>query len=280
MRQASWSESHVTCAQTDLERSHEADLRRVAFGAMPLGEAFQTLAYGQEEQARVGAELLEREIWAVTAILAASAPIWRQRAQPTLCFAVQSRLEPVTFHLEVGTFAHLAALDNPSPGEQELIAATGPCWARVYPHHDRQLAGQIGALACSYMRMPVAEAVAILGLETILDHLEAATRATGRAVLDQAAVQARRQAQVLKAEQVLGWGAELPAEARTRTTPLLTRLALALVGEVRQERLVLGTAYLGLLAILLCLLGILPELLTALTLAGVCLAIWAYRTSR
>jgi hypothetical protein len=244
---------------------------------MPLGEAFQTLALQQEVQALGAVELLEREIWVVTAILATSGPIWRQLPQPTISFPLRSSQGPATCHLEVGIFAHLAALDAPSPDELELIAAAGPCWARVYPHNDRRLAGQSGAMACSYVPIPVAEAVALLGLETILTQLETATRAAGRSLLDNAAVQALRWTQVARAEHTLGWGANPPVEVPAPTLSLCSRLALVLAS---QERLVLGTAYLALLAILLCLLGVLPELLAALSLGAAGLVIWAYRSSR
>jgi hypothetical protein len=51
------------------------DLQRAACGEVPLPEAFLTLASHQEEQARTAVDLLEREIWAVTVLLAGSGPL-------------------------------------------------------------------------------------------------------------------------------------------------------------------------------------------------------------
>jgi hypothetical protein len=139
----------------------------------------------------------------------------------------------------VGYFAHLAALDAPTAAERELIAATAPCWARVYPHEDRQRAGQSGALACSYVPIPMAEAVATLGLERIL-------------------TQDERQARLLRAERALGWE-PAPADAPVAAAmPIRTRLVLALLEPGSRARLALGAAFLGLVLILLCLLVGIP----------------------
>jgi hypothetical protein len=208
-----------------------------------------TLAHYQEEQARTAADLLERETWALTAILTRSEPIWRQLPNPTLRFVLS---HPDELHLELGSYSHLAALVAPTVDEQALIAATLPCWARVLPASQRRVAGQAGPLACSYVGISVAEAVATLGFGRILDRIEGAARTAGQAMLARAQVERERQARILSVEQMLGWGPD-PADVRLdRTKTARTRLVLLLLG---QDGRVQATVLLGLMVVVLvCLL--------------------------
>ncbi|HVA92420.1 MAG TPA: hypothetical protein VNL71_21570 [Chloroflexota bacterium] len=250
-RRRAWPAQPTRYSQEKDERPHRADLRRVIFAEVPLTTAFPMLALYQEEQVRRAADLLERETWAVAAILAVSGPIWSQFTSPTLCFPFGGPGESPPYHLEVGYFAHLAALDAPTAAERELIAATAPCWARVYPHQDRQRAGQSGALACSYVPVPLAEAVAALGLERILAQLETATRAAGQVLLNQAEAQDEREARLLRAERALD-GESAPVEAPVAVEmPVRTRLVLALLEPGSRTGLALGAAFVGFALLLL-----------------------------
>ncbi len=263
-----WPEDETVCPP---------DLQRAACGEVPLQEAFQTLAYYQEEQTRAAVDLLEQETWAVTVHLAASGPIWSHIGRPTLRFALDCAAQSVPCHLELGTFAHLAALITPSAGERTLISARTPCWARVYPHHERQGAGQIGAVAYSYVPIPTAEAVATLGLGRILSEIEAATRAAGQAILARAQEQAARHERLLRVERMLGWGQE-PIEAAQpcQRHPRIDQVFVLLArggGHVAA-----GAAVLGMVMAVLCLLLGIPGALLPLALTGLALFIW-YRGS-
>jgi hypothetical protein len=153
----------------------------VGSGQAALPAAFQSLADYQDELARAAADMREREVWALTALLAISGPLWHDPARPLLRFLPDCSDQP---YLALGSYAHLRGLVAPSADEQALIAATTPCWARVAPHRERQLAGGSGALGCSYLPVSIAEAVAILGFERILTQIEAFASGTGRVSSD------------------------------------------------------------------------------------------------
>jgi hypothetical protein len=97
-------EAPTSLAWARAERALPEDLRQAARGEATLHAAFHTLAHHQEEQARTAADLLERETWALTVILAMIGPIWASRANPTLRFALDRPAEPVPYHLELGRF--------------------------------------------------------------------------------------------------------------------------------------------------------------------------------
>jgi hypothetical protein len=240
------------------------DLQRAACGQLPLHEACQTLAHYQEEQARAAVDLLERETWAVTVLLAASGPIWHRVGRPTLRFTLPRAVESVLCHLEVGYFSHLAVLSAPSAGERALVSARTPGWARVYPHLERQRAGQTGAAAYSYEPIPTAEAVATLGFGRILSEIEVATLATGQAILARAQEQAARSERLQRVEQMLGWGHEPVETARERRPLSYADQMLALLVRGGSRRLTVGAAFLGLvMAVLAFFVGI-PVLLLPL----------------
>lgn len=193
----------AVCSLSEHETAQMRELERVARGVTPVYDAFLTLACSQEEQAHTATDLLERETWALDALLARSGPVWLPMGRPTLRFEVHQADEPVSHHLELGRFSHLAALVEPTADEQALIAAREPCWARVALDPARQQAGQADALACSYSRISSADAVAQLGLARILSQIEAATRAAGTILLGRAQTQAERRAYLQLVEGML-----------------------------------------------------------------------------
>lgn len=274
MQGARWPDEDASLVREDGRRALPEDLLRAAHGEATLTEAFQTLVRYREEQARAAADLLERETWALTAILATSGPIWNHLKCPTLRFPLDSPGKPVSYHLELGHFPHLAALLAPSVDEQALIAATTPCWARVYPHAERQRAGETGALACSYVPIPVAEAVAALGLGRILTQIEAATCAVGQSLAAQARAQGERYERLQRVERLLGWEAEPTAEQVDRARAVGTGLVLALLGQGAGARIVLVGAFLGPFVILLGLVIGFPLTLLALVLVAIALLVW------
>ena len=239
----------------------------------PLYETFQRLAFSQEEQEREAADLLEREIWAVTRIMAVSAPIWNQNPSPILSFSLGHMSEPAPYRLELSRFAYLRTLRSPSPGEQALIASDTPCWARVAPNLERHMAGYSDALACSYVPIPVAEAVKLLGLGRIMTQIEAATQSAGQAVLNEARVQEDRRARLMAVERMLGCE---PRPATDRETPVRTHLALALLGKGRLAALPPNAACLGLAAGVLCFLAGFAQALIVLLLGVMLLVAWAF----
>jgi hypothetical protein len=246
-------------------------LRRAAQGDLVLAEAMLTLAHHQEEQVRASAVLLERETWVLTAILERSAPIWRFLPTPTLCFAPNP---PGATHLELGHFSHLAPLVTPRADEPALIATT-PCWARVSTSHKEQPAQQAGALVQTYMPISVTEAVATLGLGRILTQLELATRTAGQALLAQAQAQRERQAQIRRAEQMLGLEPEPVETVHDGTRALPELLLLLLVGPA--GLLALGGALWALTTLLVCFLVGIPAALLTLLLGSVGLLVWRWR---
>lgn len=227
------------------------ELVRVARLAIPLDEAFLTLARYQDEQSRMAADLLERETWALTALLERSAPLWQQAAQPTLRFEIGHLGEGETYHLEVGRFAHLAGLIGPTEPEQALSAAPGPLWARVMSHAGRRQAGQTGALACAYTPISMTEAIEILGCRRIVNRIEDATREVGRVLLSQAQVQAERQACLLHLEHMLTVASDAAPESRNPLPFMPARRVLTLLGTSTRVWLVLASAYL-LCVVILC----------------------------
>ncbi|HVC80253.1 MAG TPA: hypothetical protein VNL35_07110 [Chloroflexota bacterium] len=247
------------------------DLRRAANHATTLVEAFAIIAAFQEEQARAAADLAERETWVVTRVLIASDPIWKYLPRPTLRFALDHSSDSGPSHVEVGRFSHLAGLAAPSPGELTLISATNLGWARVSPCPERRVSDRTDALACAYEPITVVEAVKLLGLGTILTHIEAATDTVSKAVLAEAQAQSDRQARLLAVERMLGWDTDPPAP---QEPAMRTRMVLILLGYGSPGRLVVGTACLGLMVAMLCLVvGIFLGLI-ALTFGGTCLLIW------
>jgi hypothetical protein len=223
----------------------------VASGEVALPAAFQSLADYQDELARAAADMREREVWTLTALLASSGPLWQDPARPLLRFLPDRPDEP---YLALGSYAHLRGLVTPSADDQALIAATTPCWARVAPHRERQLASGTGALGCSYVPVAIAEAVAILGFERILTQIEAFASGTGQALLAQAMMQRERQARLLAVERKLGWTqdpAEAPPSAMARTGP---HPLLVLLKQGGAARWALLAALAGLMLIMVCLL--------------------------
>lgn len=216
-------------------------LRKTVGQGGTIFETFQAIAYQREEQERVAADLLEREIWAVTRLLAASAPIWDQKPGLTLSFPLEQPNEPVVYRLELSVFSRLADLLSPTQGEQELIASTTPCWARVSTNLERHLAGYSDHLACSYLPIPMAEAVKLLGLDRIVDQIEAATRAAYQAAMNEARAQEDRRARLQAIERMFGWEME-PWEI---PSAMGTQLALALLGRGRLASLPCGAAGVG-----------------------------------
>lgn len=255
-------------------------LRRVTGNGGTIHEAFQILACYQEEQARAAADLLERETWAVTRILIASAPIWNQDPSPTLRFSLDHLGESVPYRLELSRFSRLADLPSPSPGERVLIEATTPCWAKVTPHLERHLAGYTDALACSYVPISVAEAVRLLGLARIMAQIEAATQAASQAVLNEARIQEDRRARLLAVERMFGWETDTPGEQRLE---LRDELALALFGKGNLGSLTPVAICLGLSVGVLCFLAGFAQALLVFLLGVVLLVGWGLyllRTSK
>lgn len=235
----------------DREALPTKDLERIVHRATPLDTAFQTLARHQEEQDRIAEDLLEREIWALSEILARSGPLWNQPTRPTLRFDIVQLGDPAPFHLELGSFAHLAALVAPTAEEQELTRTPAPCWARVTLNPARQIAGQSGALACSYVPIATAEAIAVVGFPQILGRVEDATRVTGKALLVEAHQQAERQARLLAVERMLHVAPDSGTDPTGRGMALHMRLALMLFGNGSSTRLVLAGVYVT-CVVLLC----------------------------
>ena len=262
-------------AATELKWPRHADLRRAAQGEVSLYEAFQTLVRYREAHAQTAAELFERETWAMTVLVDASESLWTQPASPTLRFAIPGPDGPAPYHLELGRFAHLAALQAPSEEEQELIAAASPRWARVHAHQERLHEGQTGALACRYVPMSTGEAVATLGFARILAQLECRARAVGTALLTQAEEQDARQQRVQQAERMLGW-VPTPAVDSHRAHSPGTRLLLSLVQEGCGQRLAVGTTLLGAMTVLFSFVVGVPHALLLLLLALPVLLLWNY----
>jgi hypothetical protein len=204
-------------------------LERMVRRPVPLDEAFLAFARFQEEQARLAAELLERERWALTLLLARSAPLWRQAGLRTLRFAVGLPAAPAPYHIELGSFAHLAALAEPSAEEQALVAGPVPSWARVAPHPERQQEGQSGALTGAYFPIETAEAVATLGFRRIVAQLEDASQTAAMALLAEARAQAERERCLLAVEHMLHVAPEPAPSPEVHQAALPMRLLLPLM---------------------------------------------------
>ena len=265
MQGRGWPAEATNPIQADGGRAFPEELRRAANGEIAVAEVLLTLAQHQEEQARTAADLLERETWALTAILERSAPLWRHLPDHTLRFVPDHPAAPV---LEVGCFSHLAALIAPSVDEQALLAATTPCWARVAGAPERRRAGQTEALARSYVLISVAEAVATLGFGRILAQIEAATRTAGQALLAQAQVQRERQARLLGVERMLGWEPDPTEAPPDGATAVRTHLLPLLLGQGGLARWAPGAALVALTVILVCLLFGIPQAVLALMVGG------------
>lgn len=250
------------------------DLRRAAQGEIGLVDAIHAIIRRHELQACTAADLLERETWALAAILAAGGPLWDRLASPTLRFLIDQVPEPTLYYLELGRFSHLQSLIDPSPDELALVAATAPCWAKVYPHHDRQRAGQKGALACSYVRIGAGEAVAMIGFNRIITQIEVAVARAGAALLAEAQAQNERQERLLRVERMLGWESSPGAPGEVSVT---ARACVALMGG--GGRLALGAAGLGLVAIMVGMLIGIPSALLIVVLSGSGLFLWTRMAS-
>jgi hypothetical protein len=244
-----WPNLNATTAEGDGALAIPADLHRAARREMAPREAFQILAFYQDEHAREAADLLERETWALMAILASSNPIWNHRDSPTLRFMLDCSSTPLSSHVELGRFAHLAALAAPNADEQALIETTTCCFARVAPHPERHGAGEVGALACSYIPISVGEAISLLGFGQIMDQIEATTRQTGEMLLTQARLLGERQTRLLGAERMLGWEPD-PAAAPHWATTACAWLLVAVLGPDCRVRLIVGLVFLGIVAVL------------------------------
>jgi hypothetical protein len=255
----------------DEGRAVAEPLRRAAQGDVVLAEAMLTLAHYQEEQARTAAALLERETWVLTAILERSAPIWRYLPTATLRFALDP---PGATHLELGHFSHLAPLVTPRADEPAVIATT-PRWARVSTRPKEQHAEQTGAFVHTYMPISVTEAVATLGLGRILTQLELATRTAGQALLTQAQAQRERQAQIRRAEHMLGYESETAQAVHAGTRALPALLLLLLMGPA--GLLALGGVLWALMLVMVCFLFGIPAALLTLLLGSVGLLVWRWR---
>ncbi len=247
MQERGWPAEATNLIQADDGPALPEELRRAARGEAVLTEALLTLAQHQEEQARTAADLLERETWALTAILERSAPIWGYLPDSTLRFVPDHSDAP---HLELGLFSHLAARVVPRAGEETLMAVTTPRWARVYTCPRQQAAGQTEAPVRIYVPISVAEAAATLGFGRILAQIEVATRTAGRALLAEAQAQRERQARLLGVERMLGWEPD-PVEAPPDgATTARTRLVLMLLGQAGPARWAPVTALVALTVIL------------------------------
>lgn len=259
-----------------VDRSDCEDLRCAAYSEATLQEAFLTFLRSQEEQAHTAADLLDREVWATTALLEASDALWDHLAEPTVRFAPDDRDAAEPCYLELGRFRHLAALISPSEDERRLLATEGAAWARIAPHRERQLAGETGALACGYVVISTAEAVAALGFGRILDQIEAATRSAGTALLAEAKSQKERQVQLARVERMLGWDSDPSCASYEAALPAATRLLLSLAGQGGRNWVVWAAMILGVIVLMLCLLIGIPHILLALVPAGPGLFIWKH----
>lgn len=256
------------------ERGAHEELLRTSRGEIALNEAFLAIGRYAEEQRLAAPDLLEREIWVMRALLEASDAIWGKLPSPTLSFTVEGHDDPGTQHLELGRFAHLAPLNTPSVGEQRLIAATGPCWARVSPDPERQLAGQTGALSYAYEPLSDQQAVSALGFERIMPRIEEATRVAAKSTLDEALSRRDRQARLMYAEQMLGWRQD--PTAGIEALPVRTKLLLTVAGHGKRGRSAASLTFLGLLGVVLYFLLGTSHTRVALLLIGPCLFIWQY----
>jgi hypothetical protein len=253
-------------------RALPEELWSVARGESALTEALLTLAHHQAEQAYSAAELLERETWALTAILERIAPLWRHLPQPTLRFASD---RPDAPHLELGLFSHLATLVAPSAGEQALMSAATPLWARVYTRRTRLPAGQFEAIVRTYVPISVAEAVAALGLGRILNQINIMTRNAGRTLLDREQAQRERQVRLLGVERMLGWEPD-PVEAQLFSWTAARRyLLMLLLGEGNTAVWVPGAALVALTVIVVTLFFGIPIAVLALIVGTGCLLLRA-----
>jgi hypothetical protein len=266
MHESVWFSETTNLRPIDGGSAVPDDLQQVAHGEVALTDALLTLAYHAGEQTLVAADLLERETWALTALLERCAPIWQYLADPILRFAPERADQP---RLELGIFSHLAALVAPSPDEQALIATRTPRWARVSPAPDRERAQQTGALACSYVAISAAEAIAIVGFQRILARLTTATCIAGQALATQAQSHHDRQARLAATERSLGVVPESATAAPGNSRGIYTYLALSLLGPVRLTRWALAGAIWILVVILVSfLVNLSPTLFLLLLGAG------------
>jgi hypothetical protein len=161
---------------------------------------------------------------------------------------------PGASHLELGTFSHLTDLVASSGDEQILIAATKPCWARVWPHDEHRLAGGTGPHGSSYVPITVEEAITTSGFERILDRIEAAMCATGQALLVQTLSQRERYARLLAAERMLGWEQDVREGVLSAATPTGVHSVPILLAQGGAAAWALCAIFVGLLVLVACLL--------------------------
>ncbi len=251
-------------------------LRRVGSGQAGLWEAFQPLAQAQEDQARQAADLAEREAWAPAGMLEASNALWPHLTTPTLHLAVRSSDGDEATHVELGRYGHLAALPAPIAGEQALISSPTPCFARVVASQERQAAGVDGPLACSYLPLSPAEAVAAIGFATIEADLEAAARTAGQVLLYKVEAQAERQHAVLRVERMFGWTPDPPPEAVA--LPVGSRVAVLLLRQAGRHWLVQVSVAFSVMAVLSGFLLYPASAVLVLVLLGIVVLFWKLAT--
>jgi hypothetical protein len=119
-----------------------------------------------------------------------------------------------------------------------------------------------------------AEAVATLGLGRILTQIEVATRTAGQALVAQAQAQRERQAQLLRAERMLGVDPEPPTTRQDCSRPIRRSLVLLLLEPTGPVRLALAGVLWGFVAILTCFLFGIPQAVLAVLVSGVGLLLW------
>lgn len=118
----------------------------------------------------------DRQLGAIEAdhlvhILSESATIWHLAGNPITINPTSRQLtasgdsDPWT--LQIGTFAHLAALPDPTPAERDLTTATIPCCALVYPHHNRSSRPSPNPLTHAYVPITPAQAVSRVSYASI-----------------------------------------------------------------------------------------------------------------
>jgi hypothetical protein len=263
---------------TERGRELPEDLWRVAEGEAGLYEAFHTLSLVQDDQARSAADLHERETWAATLLIGASAAIWSNVPSPTLRFVISTPPDAEQCHVELGRFGHLAALSAPSVQEQELAACATPSFALVYAHQERRSAGCTGALGYSYVPITIADAVSLLGFSRVLTQIEAATRMAGKALLSVAESQGGRHSKLVQVERMFNW-APVPAAAGDVVARGRTNLVLALMGQTDRQWLMPVAASLGIMAGLTYVLAGVGYALLALFVIVVGLAVWRMTSS-
>lgn len=277
--------THLTKAQLpDAEHcphpSWYDDLLRSSRAQTDLAEAFQIVGLAHEEGERTTADLREREIWAMTLLVEASAPLWRPLPSPTIRFETREQLGLEKSHIELGRFTRLAQLIDPSEEETSLARADAPRFARVYPHHERRAAGATGALACSYVPLSVADGVGAAGFTAILNALEAATRASCQTLLTEYQAASARHDQVRRVESMLGWEHDVGTSEPIGDHPVERKVMLGLLARAEEGWLMPAAASVGVMALICGMVLGMPFALLLLLLAVVSLTVWTVTSSQ